>query len=125
MNKTNSEVNDIKKDLTNVEKRIVNASYEIDELGQYLRRDCLCAPFLKISNITYSLSHTQNNWSLEIKHYPSLCVQNSLPSYNLSAVPLLYCTLLQLTIIEKNNCFSIYLRSDLNNNCRKNHPKSI
>ena len=44
---TNSEVNNIKKDLTNVEERIVNASYEIEELGQYLRRDCL-----EISGIT-------------------------------------------------------------------------
>ena len=29
------------------------------------------------------------------------------------------------TEIEKNNCFRIYSRSDLNNNYRKKHPKSI
>ena len=41
LSKTNFEVNNIKKDLMSMEERIANVSYEIEELGQCLRRDCL------------------------------------------------------------------------------------
>ena len=34
-------VNNIKKDLMNMEERIANACYEIEQLGQYFRRECL------------------------------------------------------------------------------------
>ena len=42
LSKTNFKVNyNIKKDLRSTEERITNACFEIEELGQYLRRDCL------------------------------------------------------------------------------------
>ena len=41
MSKTNSDVNNIKKDLLSIKEQIANACYEIEELDQYLRRDCL------------------------------------------------------------------------------------
>lgn len=41
LSKTNFEVNNIKKDLMNMEERIANACYEIEQLGEYFRRECL------------------------------------------------------------------------------------
>ena len=89
LGKTNSEVNNIKKDLTSMKERIANACYEIEELGQYFRRDCLqisgikatsdCSPQSIVQSVGKAIDVLVKEQDISIAH-PIL-------SYNAAAPP--------------------------------------
>ena len=78
LGKTNSEVNNIKKDLTSMKERIANACYEIEELGQYFRRDCLeisgikatsdCSPESIVQSVGKAIDVPVNEQDISIAH---------------------------------------------------------
>ena len=88
MSKTNFEVNNIKKDLMNMGERIANACYEIEQLGQYFRRECLEISGIKdeplFSRIPTVHSVVQ---AIDVSVNEYISIAHPTPSYNAAAAP--------------------------------------
>ena len=89
MSKTNSEVNNIKKDLMSMEERMANTSYEIEEVGQYLRRDCLEISGIKATSDCSAESIVQSvGKAIDVSvNEPDISIAHPIPFYNAAAPP--------------------------------------
>ena len=84
LSKTNFEVNNIKKDLMSMEERIANVSYEIEELGQCLRRDCLEMSGIKATSDCSAESIVQSvGKAIDVSvNEQDIFIAHPIPSYN-------------------------------------------
>ena len=89
LSKTNSEVNNIKKDLLSMEEQIANACYEIEELGQYFRRDCLEISGIKATSDCSAESIVQSvGKAIDVPvNEQDISIAHPIPSYNAAAPP--------------------------------------
>ena len=89
MSKTNSEVNNIKKDLLSLEEQITNVCNDIVELGQCLRRDCLVISGIKATSNCSAESIVQSvGKAIDVLvNKQDISIAHPIPSYNAAAPP--------------------------------------